>query len=378
MLFKGTQQRTALEIARTVDRVGGEFNAFTSRDQTCFHITLLNRDARLASDILSEVLLESAFEKPEFERERGVILQEIAMVEESPEELVHDLYFERVYPKHPIGKTILGTEQGIKKLKRETVLDYFRKHYRPETMVFSVAGDLSHADISRALAPLGKTPDWPGRGKKAKETASRWVRPSWQAGRWWVESKHAEQVHLVWGVEGPQSNAKDRFAAFLLNVHLGGGMSSSLFQEIREKNGLAYTVYSSLAPYEDTGLFSVYAATGMEQVPLCLELIRANAQKLTRELLTQDELDMIRDNLKGSILLSADSMESRMTSIARNHFVFGKYVPIEEVIREVDRVTAEDVRAIARKLFQDESKQSVLFLGPKPTAKVRKALKLGG
>ncbi len=376
MLFKGTRKRSALEIARTVDRVGGEFNAFTSRDQTCFHITLLNRDQQLASQILSEVLLESTFEKPEMERERGVILQEIAMVEESPEELVHDLFFERVFPEHALGRTILGTEKAIRGLKRSTVLGYFQKHYRPETMVFTVAGDLSHAEVRKALAPLGRDQEWPGRPVRDVKASKKMARPEWRAGRWWEVSSHAEQVHLVWGVEGPRNDSRDRFAAFLLNIHLGGGMSSSLFQEIREKNGLAYTVYSSLSPFQDTGLFSVYAATGMEQVPLCLELIRANAQKLATDLLTEDELAMIRDNLKGSILLSADSMESRMTSLARNHLVFGRYVPIEEVIREVEQVTAEDVRRMARQLFRDETAQSVVFLGPKPSRKVKAALGL--
>jgi predicted Zn-dependent peptidase len=373
MLFKGTRSRSAIDIARAVDRVGGEFNAFTSRDQTCFHITLLNRDHALAGDILSDVVLDSAFAEGEFERERRVILQEIAMIDESPEELVHDLYFEKVFAAHPLGRTILGTEQGIGRLKRDTVLGYFNRHYRPENMVVTVAGDISHEQARKALAPLGRAGVWPGREARPSRGAS-FKRPKWHPGVWWETRASAEQVHLVWGVQGPVNDARERFAAFLLNVHLGGGMSSSLFQEIREKNGLAYTVYSSLSPFEDAGVFSVYAATGMELVPLCLELIRANARKLTQDLLTRDEFEMIRDNLKSTILLSADSMESRMTSLARNHLVFGRHVPVADVIREVDLVRPEDVRQIARKLFRDEKSQAVLMMGPKPTAKIRKWL----
>lgn len=300
------------------------------------------------------------------------------MVEESPEELAHDLFFERAFAGHALGRTILGTEKAIRRLPRKLLVDYFNRQYRPERMVFSVAGDISHETAKRALAPLGRKRAWPGREKQQPAVrqggAAAFERPRWSAGRWWVSRPAAEQVHLVWGVEGPHNTSRDRFAAFLLNVHLGGGMSSSLFQEIREKNGLAYTVYSSLTPFHETGVFSVYAATGMEQARLCLELIRANSLKLTRDLLKREELAMIRDNLKGSILLSADSMESRMTSLARNHFVFGRHVPIEEVIREVDQVTAEDVRRVARRLFLDESKQAVLFLGPRPSARLQRQL----
>jgi predicted Zn-dependent peptidase len=243
-------------------------------------------------------------------------------------------------------------------------------------MVFTVAGDMGHEEVRKRLAPLGLNRPWLGRTGKGEGRLDL-GRPRWKPGFWWETRPNAEQVHLVWGVEGPKNDARDRFAAFLLNVHLGGGMSSSLFQEIREKNGLAYTVYSTLSPFEDIGAFSVYAATGMEQVPLCLELIRANARKLTRELLSSDEFEMIRDNLKSSILLSADSMESRMTSLARNHLVFGRYVPVSEVVRQVDQVTVDDVRRVARKLFKDETRQAVLMMGPKPTAKVLRSLKNG-
>ena len=268
---KGRKRRSALDIAREVDRVGGDFNAFTTRDHTCFHILLLDRDVNLGLDILSDVILNSTFESGEFERERKVILQEIAMVDESPEELAHDFYFELIYPEHGLGRSILGTQKSIRKMSRKDLMTYFRANYRPDQTMISVAGNVSHETIVKKLRPLARL-QWPGRAKPSKKPP--FVRaPKMREGTWWIR-RPTEQVHLLWGVPGPAYSSKDRFAAFLLNVYLGGGMSSSLFQEIREKNGLAYTVYSSLSPFVDTGVFSIYAATGLAQVPLCLALDR--------------------------------------------------------------------------------------------------------
>ncbi|MCM2279420.1 MAG: insulinase family protein [Oligoflexia bacterium] len=373
MLFKGTETRTALEIAREVDQVGGDFNAFTSREYTCFHITLLDRDVGLGLDILSDVVLNSNFDAAELERERKVILQEISMVEESPEELVHDVFFEKIYGRHGLGRPILGTEASVRRMKRGDLLRFFRKHYRPDQVIVSVAGNVTHQAVKKKLGRLARGA-WPGRQYQAPSRRKLGFAPapSLREGRWWMV-RPTEQVHLVWGVEGPTYSSRDRFAAFLLNVHLGGGMSSSLFQEIREKNGLAYTVYSNLSPHIDSGVFSIYAACGMKQVPLCLKLIEECVHKLKKELLTPEELQVIKDNLKGTILLSSDSSESRMSSIARNELFLGAYVPPEEVCRQIDAVTPQDVRRVARKLLR-EGKRCILALGPKPPRSVRSRL----
>ncbi|OFZ53107.1 MAG: hypothetical protein A2428_03385 [Bdellovibrionales bacterium RIFOXYC1_FULL_54_43] len=367
MLFKGTESRSALDIAREVDQVGGDFNAFTAREYTCFHLLLLNRDLELGLDILSDVLLNSTFDSDELERERKVILQEIKMGEESPEEMVHDLFFELVYGRHGLGRPILGTEASVRRMRRADVLRFFRKHYCPERMIVSVAGDVSHNAVKRRLRSLIKT-SWPGRpghrqsrGELGFEPAPR----SLKEGRWWVE-RPMEQVHMVWGIEGPTYVSRDRFAAFLLNVYLGGGMSSSLFQEIREKKGLAYTVYSSLSPFMDSGVFSIYAATGPNQVPVCLRLIEECVERMKRNLLSDEELRTVKDNIKGTILLSSDSVESRMSSIAMNEIFFGKYMGVDEVCAQIDAVTTDDVRRLARKLLRGE-RRSLLFVGPKPT-----------
>lgn len=372
MVFKGTKKRSALDIAREVDRVGGDFNAFTSRENTCFHVLLLDRDIGLGLDILGDVILNSTFDAEEFERERKVILQEISMVDESPEELAHDIFYELFYPKHGIGRPILGTEKSINGLKRAEVMKYFFNYYRPDQIVISVAGNVTHDAVLKKIAPLVKN-KWPSRPSRIpKPEPDAHKPPEACSGNWWID-RNTEQCHLVWGVKGPTYTSKDRFAAFLLNVYLGGGMSSTLFQEIREKNGLAYTVYSSLAPYTDTGIFSIYAATNASQVPLCLKLMEECIRQVKDKPLKKKELEIIKDNLKGTILLSADSAESRMSSIARNELVFGRYVSVEEVCKQVDAVTPQDLQRLAHKLFADEER-SVLVLGPKPSQTVLKKM----
>lgn len=374
MLFKGTASRTALEIARAVDRVGGEFNAFTAREYTCFHILLLDRDVDLGLDILSDVMLNSDFNAEEFERERKVILQEIAMVDESPEELAYDLFFDRIFPRHGLGRPILGSETGIKRMKRGDMLRFFRKHYRPDQVILSVAGDVSHDYVKKKIGGLIRAA-WPGRpaaGRAARPDRGGEPAPKIKPGCWWAV-RPTEQVHLIWGIEGLPYASKDRFAALLLNIYLGGGMSSSLFQEIREKKGLAYTVYSSLSPYSDSGVFTVYAATGMNQVALCLRLIEECVEQVRKDLLPDDEIQMIKDNLKGTVLLSSDNVESRMSAIAKAEIFLGEYHDPEKICAQIDAVTAADIRRVARKLFAQDGR-SVLLLGPKPSRQLRSKL----
>jgi predicted Zn-dependent peptidase len=371
MLFKGTTSRSALEIARAVDQVGGDFNAFTAREYTCFHTLSLASDANLMLEILSDVVLNSDFGADELERERKVILQEISMVEESPEELAHDLYLELLYGRHGLGRPILGTETSIRRMRRGDLTRFFRKYYRPDQMIVSVAGDISHESVRRKLRPLSRG-RWPGRpGKRLRDEFP--AAPPVRQGNWWIK-RPTEQVHLLWGVAGPSYQSRDRFAAFLLNGYLGGGMSSSLFQEIREKHGLAYTVYSNLTPFSDSGVFSIYAATGMSQVPLCLRLVEECVQQLKTKLLTDHEVQLLKDNLKGTILLGADGVESRMSSIAKNEIFLREYIGVEDVCRLIDEITPQQIRRVARKLLRSD-RRSVLALGPKPSRSVAAKLR---
>jgi predicted Zn-dependent peptidase len=377
MVFKGTERRSALDIAREMDRVGGEFNAFTAREYTCFHITLLDRDVDLAIDILADVILHSRFDAAELERERKVILQEIAMVEESPEELAHDLFAELVHGRHPLGRPILGSEASIRRLRRAEVVRYFRRHYRPEQMVVAVAGDVSHERVAGRLKRM-LSRAWPGRAPRGAGAAGRAAAaggaavPPVRAGTWWVP-RATEQAHVVWGLPGLRYADRDRFAAYLLSVHLGEGMSSQLFQDIREKRGLAYTVYSGLSAYRDAGVFSVYAATSPAQVPQCVQLIREAVARLSRAALSEGELQAVKQNLVNTILMSADSVESRMMSIARNEIFLGRHFTLEEVCRSIAQVSSADVRRVARRMLR-AGEPALLVLGPRPSRAVRKRL----
>ncbi|RZA04591.1 MAG: insulinase family protein, partial [Proteobacteria bacterium] len=269
MMFKGTTKRTALDIARDVDLVGGDFNAMTTREYTCFHLTLPNKEINFALELLTDILKESRFDSAELERERMVVLQEFAMVEESPEEWVHDVLFEKAFGNHPLGRPILGTEKVLKSFTRSDVQRYFQQHYYSKNIVITMAGDLDHAAVVKRLNGLTKG----FQGKKKPASAESRKKPKFHPGVHLIRQK-TDQAHITLACEAYPIDHKNRLAAFLLNAFLGGNMSSALFQEIREKRGFAYTVYSSLAPFTDTGLLGMYVATGPKQVKECMVLMR--------------------------------------------------------------------------------------------------------
>lgn len=366
MVFKGTEKRTAAEITREIERVGGEFNAFTAREYTCFHITVLSRDLELAIDILSDILMGSTFTAAEFEREKKVILQEIAMVEEAPEEVAQDLHFEMLYGRHGLGRSILGTENSVRKLRRSDLLRYFRKHYRPDNMIVSVAGDVSPARVLRSVKELAKK-NWPGRPQKrlSRKEEGFEPAPAIREGLWWIK-RATEQAHIVWGVDCPKITSRDQSALVLLASYLGGGMSSYLFQEIREKHGLAYTVYAGLNMFSDSGTLHVYLGANVSQVGNCLRMIESAVMRLCTTKITEEELSEQKESLKGSILLSSDSAESIMGSNAVDEIYFEEIYSPEKVCREIDAVTVNDVKRIARKVFGDQ-KRSILVYGPSPS-----------
>lgn len=380
MVFKGTEKRKALEITRAVERVGGEFNAFTTREYTCFHITLLNRDFELGMEILSDIVMSSTLEQEELDREKKVILQEIAMVEENPEEQAQDVFFEHLYGKHGLGRSILGTENSVRKMNRSDLLKVFRNYYSPENIVISVVGDVTLSRVKKSLRPLRKRV-WLGRKevlnrnrlKNADQKRFFTAAPQVRDGLWWVV-KPTEQAHIVWGVEAPHFTHKDQPAILLLAAYLGGGMSSYLFQEIREKKGLAYNVYTSLNTFRDSGVFSIYAATSPSQVATCLSVIETSLQKMCTTLLTEEDLQEVKESMKGTLLLSCDSVESVMQGNAIDELYYGKMFSVEEVCAELDRVTQKDILRVSRKLFGLE-KRSILVYGPKPSPTIQKKLK---
>lgn len=346
MMFKGTEKRTALDIARDVDLVGGDFNAMTTREYTCFHLTLPNKEIDFALELLTDILKDSKFDPTELERERMVVLQEFAMVDESPEEWVHEVLFDKAFGGHPLGRPILGTEKVLKTFGRDDVRKYFQQHYYSKNIVITMAGDLDHAAVVKRLNSLTKG----FKGKKKPQPAASMRKPKFHPGVH-VIRRETDQAHVALACESFSIDHPDRLAAFLMNAFLGGNMSSALFQEIREKRGFAYTVYSSLAPFTDTGIFGMYVATAPKQVPECLALMRAQIEKLMSAPIDERDLRVAKNSVKSAVLMGSDSMETRMYALAKSELFFESQASDEEICRLVDEVTPEDIWRVARQLF---------------------------
>lgn len=368
MLFKGTPTRSAFEIARSIDAVGGEFNAFTSRENTCFQVIVLRDHLKLAFEILIDVLLNSEFDAEEIARERNVVLQEIAMVDESPEERLYDLFFEKFYRGSGLARPILGSHRSVSRFTREKLLRFFRERYTPDELVISVSGHVSHREVLECLEPL-RARVWPGRRapqsrarKKGKrKTSAHIVKPFRPL---WVKDD-SEQVHILVGFEGPYQKSPDRLVTQLLNLHLGGGMSSLLFQEVREKLGLAYTVYSNFSAFEDTGLLAVYAAVRPDQVKLASQAMIGCLKRMAYRGVSAAELKRLKDNLKGSARLAFENSESRMINTATMELYLNRYYSLAQVCKAVDKITRNDLNRVARAMLL-AARPSVLLLGPRP------------
>ncbi len=355
MAFKGTEQRNALDIARQIDRLGGMANAFTSREHTCFYARALPEHLADLSDLLLDLFLNPAYLAEELERERQVILQEISSQEDSPEELVHVLCGSHFWPDHPLGRPILGTAETVSAMTREDILGYLKRSYRPHRLVVAAAGQVEHQRLVDLMAPqlAALAPDPAANGRTAPRANTGWR----------VVPRDSEQVHVAMAMPGTSAVDQDRFAAALLNTVLGGNMSSRLFQEVREKRGLAYSVYSYLSSHYDTGQFGVYLGVAPERTAEAIKVVRHELQRLVTQPLSDQELSEAQDHLKGSILLSAESPDARMTRLARNEFYFERAVPLEEVTVRIEQVSVQDIsRLAAAKL--DADRLAGVVLGP--------------
>ncbi|MHB8771451.1 MAG: M16 family metallopeptidase [Syntrophales bacterium] len=355
MLFKGTARRSAFDIASAIDSVGGVMNAATGKELTSFYIKIPDYHLELAVDLLADIFTGSLFDQEEIGRERSVILQEIRMVEDTPDDYIHD-FFERMFWRdHPLGLPILGSKERIEAFGRDELLQFFHSRYRGDRLVVSAAGNCTHERlvelVRRCFGPLG--------GPRQSEPV---LPPAARPGCT-VLRKDLEQVHLIIGSPAPSALSPQRHAAFLLNAVLGGSMSSWLFQEIREKRGLAYAIYSYLAPYMDTGLFGIYVGTGSSEVREVLRLIREGMERFSSRSLTDKELRAAKELLKGNFLLGMESTDNRMTALAKNELSFGRHVPPEEIIARIDAVEAEEVRSLAGGLFRPGA-LTVAAIGP--------------
>ena len=355
MAFKGTEHRSPLDIAREIDRLGGQANAFTSKENTCYHARALAARLPEICDLLLDLLLRPAYHPEELERERQVIMQEISSQEDTPDELVHVLFGQNFWPGHPLGRPVLGFADTVGTIDRQAILDYQRQHYQPEGLVMAAVGDLEHRQVVELVSEaLGALPMAPRSNHRAAPTASPGLH---------VVPRPLEQVHMVLGHPAPSAVHPDRFTAALLNLILGGNMSSRLFQEIREKRGLAYSVYSFLSAYSDSGVLGVYLGVSPSRAAEALRVARAEVEHLAAGPVSQEELADAKENLTGSILLAAENPENRMSRLARNEINFGRDIPLEEVVAQVEAVSAEDVSRLAGELLTPEG-LSATVLGP--------------
>jgi predicted Zn-dependent peptidase len=355
VLFKGTERRTAFDIAKEIDSVGGTLNAFTGREYTCFYGKVIDKNLPLAMDLLSDIFLHPLMDPKDVEKERMVILQEIKMVEDTPDDYVHDLFNRVCWGNHPLGFPILGTSNTVQSFKRDEVYHFFKENYQPERMIICAAGNLQHQEVVDLIgATFGQIP-------KAKKNRER-VRPHpISTTNFW--KRDLEQVHFCLGTKGLQHNHSLRFACYVLNTVLGGGMSSRLFQEIRENRGLAYSVYSYLPTYIDAGLVVVYAGTSEESLEEVIGLVLKQFERLKTDPLKGEELKNAKEQLKGNLLLSLESSDNLMTRLAKNEIYFDSYLSVDEVIKGIDEVNEESIRSLAADLF-DERYFCLAILGP--------------
>ena len=355
MLFKGTRSRSAQRIAREMDSIGGNLDAFTSKETICFNVKSLSDHVPIALDVLSDMVLNPVFALPEIERERGVILEEIKIDEDNPDVLVHELFTQSFWKDHPLGWPIMGTSKTVARLDREKLFAYHGDRFHGGNMVFSAAGNLGHDRFAEEVGAKFST-------LAGGETLHELPAPEPGARIVLRNKKSLEQVQICLGVPAPPITDENRYVTLILNTVLGGGMSSRLFQTIREERGIAYSIYSDLSPYRDTGTLCVYAGTSTGKALEVVDLILAEFRDLKETALGEEELTRAKDQLKGNILLGLESSNSRMANLARQEMYFHQFITVDEIIARIDAVDASQVQTMAQRLF-DPNRIAVTLLG---------------
>jgi predicted Zn-dependent peptidase len=356
MVFKGTERRSAEAIAREMDSVGGMLDAFTSKEQICFNAKVLDEHLPIAFDVLADLVLRPLFDPEDVAKERQVVLEEIKMDQDNPEYLLHELFTGGFWPEHPLGRPILGTPETVNQFSREAILHRFQDWFAPDHLVITAAGNVTHQQVLDLvqrefghLKPTGLSQN----GAAPDACAPIQLQPK----------RDLEQVHVCLGVPSVPLGHKDRFSVAVLNNLLGGGMSSRLFQNIREKQGLAYAVFSELTPYSDAGMMTVYAGTATEKISQVINLTINEFRSLKESPVPEEELRRSKNHLKGSLMLSLESTSSRMMNLARQELYFGQFFSLDEILKSIEAVTAEDLQLIAQGHFQS-SQIAVAVLGP--------------
>jgi len=355
MLFKGTKRRSAFEIASAIDSVGGVMNAATGKESTSFYIKIPDYHIETAIDLLADIFISSRFAEDDINKERSVVLQEIRMAEDEPGDYIYDFFEGLFWKEHPLGLHILGSKERVASLHRGGLLSFFHDRYRGKNLVIAAAGNLKHQHIVELIEKSF-------RSLTDLETVDHIEAPKAGAGSA-IFYKDLEQVHLIVGTTAPAATDNGRHAAFLLNAVLGGSMSSRLFQEIREKRGLAYDVGSYLTSYRDAGIFGVYVATEVATLKETLGLIKGELARCAAERISEKELRSAKELLKGNYLLGMESTDNRMTGLARNEIYFGRQITPEEVVARIDAVQREEIRSFAERIFRSDA-LAVAALGP--------------
>ena len=358
LLFKGTKRRTAQEIAEVMDAVGGELNAFTFKEYTCYYARTLDRDLPLAVDVLVDMVRASKLAKPDVEAERTVILEEIAAANDVPEDLVHDLFAEVLFGGHTLGRPVLGTVESITAMPRDLVERYWRRHYTPGNLVVAAAGNCRHDEVvelvAGAFGELGEGAPAGPRQQRARPRTGRGLT---------VRRRPTDQAHVVLGGRSISRTDQRRFALGVLNIAFGGGMSSRLFQEVREKRGLAYSIGSYANQYAETGSLAVYAGAAPGRIHEVLKVVGDEVERLAADGLTPEELDRAKGQFKGSLVLGMEDTSSRMSWLGKSELTRGEILTVDQVIQRVDAVTEEDLRALAKALLGD-GLSALALIGP--------------
>lgn len=355
MVFKGTKNRTSREIAEAIDSVGGHLNAFTTKEYTCFYLKIIDRHLRLGLELLADLVANALLSTEDLEKEKNVILEEIKSYEDSPDELVYDLLTQTILDGHPLAHSILGTPETVTNFTREDLISYKERFYTPDNSCLAVAGNV---DFQEMFGDMEKF--WAGlSGKTQRKEAF----PFKVEGKSNLRKKETEQVHLCLGVPGFPRQHEERYTVLVLDAILGGSLSSRLFQELREERGLVYTTGSQYAAFKDTGLFMIYAGTSLKHLPDVISIIRRQLKELKEKEISEEELNRAKEQIKGNLWLSLENTTNRMSRLAKSELFFGRHIPPEEVISNVDKVTAEDLLRVSRILFREDA-LSLSAIGP--------------
>jgi predicted Zn-dependent peptidase len=351
MFFKGTKTRSALDIAEAFDSIGGQVNAFTSKEYTCYYAKVLDNHAPFALDVLADMFFNSTFEEEELVKEKNVVYEEIKMYEDTPDDIVHDLLSKAIYENHSLGYPILGTEEILATFTGNTLKEYVHNMYTPDRVVISIAGNIDETFIKEVEKIFGS---YEGGQRKTDEE-----KPTFHMNQI-ARKKDTEQAHLCLGYEGLQVGHEDIYDLIILNNILGGSMSSRLFQEVREKRGLSYSVFSYHSAFEDTGIVTLYGGTGAKQLDVLFETIQETLATLKRDGITDKELANSKEQLKGSLMLSLESTNSRMSRNGKNELVLGRHRSLDDMVTQIDSVTKESVNEMGIRIFTDDFSLSLI------------------